>query len=68
MKFWYVINVLDLQILDNETTEISQNFTEMNFVSLFFLNERNITTSLFMKYLKCTVVYYANQTPFSSRI
>ena len=28
---------------------------EMQFVSLFFLNERNIGTSL-----KCTVVHYAN--------
>ena len=34
--------------------------TEMHFVSLFFLNERNITTSLLMIHLKCTVVHYAN--------
>ena len=32
----------------------------MNFVSLFFLNERNIATSLLMIHLKCTVVHYAN--------
>ena len=34
--------------------------TDMHFVSLFFLNERNITTSLLMIHLKCTVVHYAN--------
>ena len=35
-------------------------FTETHFVSLFFLNERNITTSLLMIHLKCTVVHYSN--------
>ena len=34
--------------------------TDMHFVSLFFLNERNITTSLLMIHLKCTVVHYTN--------
>ena len=33
---------------------------EMHFDSLFFLNERNITASLLMIHLKCTVVHYAN--------
>ena len=33
---------------------------DMHFVSLFFLNERNITISLLMIHLKCTVVNYAN--------
>ena len=32
----------------------------MHFVSLLFLNERNITTSLLMIHLKCTVVHYSN--------
>ena len=32
----------------------------MHFVSLFFLNERNITSSLLMIHLKCAVVNYAN--------
>ena len=32
----------------------------MYFVSLFFLNERNITVTLLMIHLKCTVVHYAN--------
>ena len=32
----------------------------MHFVSLFFLNERNIATSLLMIHLKCTVKHYAN--------
>ena len=32
----------------------------MHFVFLFFLNERNITTSLLMIHLKCTVAHYAD--------
>ena len=32
----------------------------MHFVSLFFLTKRNITTSLLMIHLKCTVAHYAN--------
>ena len=38
---------------------------EMHFVSLFFLNQRNITTSLLMIHLKCTVVHYANLNSIS---
>ena len=34
--------------------------TEMRFVSLFFLNERNIATILLMIHLKCTVLHYAD--------
>ena len=33
---------------------------EMHFDSLFFLNEKNITASLLMIHLKCTLVHYAN--------
>ena len=33
---------------------------DMHFVSLFFQNERNVTTSLLMIHLKCTVVHFAN--------
>ena len=40
--------------------------TEMHFVSLFFLNIRNIVTSLLIVLLKCTAVDYAN--PNSSSI
>ena len=36
----------------------------MHFVSLFFLNERNVTTSLLMIHLKCTVVH-SNLNPSS---
>ena len=32
----------------------------MYFVSLFFLNKRNVTTTLLMMHLKCTVIDYAN--------
>ena len=34
--------------------------TKMHFLSLFVLNERNITTSLLMIHLTCTVVHNAN--------
>ena len=34
--------------------------TKMHFVSLFFLNERNITTSFLMIHSKCTVEQYSN--------
>ena len=47
----------------NETTALltfSENSMEIHFVSLFFVNERNITTSLLMISLKLTVVHYAN--------
>ena len=60
MKFYRVINNFDLHTFGNETQVLLKFFeicTEMHFVSLFFLNERNITTSLLMIHLKCTVVH-----------
>ena len=63
MKFYYVRNIFDLHIFDNETKALLKFFeisTEIYFVSLVFLNERNITTSLLMIHLKCTVAHYAN--------
>ena len=48
MRLYYVINISDLHIFDDETTallKIFENCTEMHFASLFFLNERNITTT-----------------------
>ena len=35
-------------------------YLQMHFVSSFFLNEWNITTSLLMIHLKCTVAHYSN--------
>ena len=58
-----VINIFDLHIFDSETATLLNFFEicpEMHFVSLFFLNERNITASLLVIHLKCTVVHYAN--------
>ena len=55
-------NIFDLDIFDKGTVALLNFFeicTEMHFVS-FFLNERNITTSLLMIHLKCTVVHYSN--------
>ena len=63
MKFYYITHVFDLHTFGNETTAFLNFFeisTEMHFVSLFFLNERNITTSILMIHLKCTVVHCAN--------
>ena len=62
-KFYYVTNIFDLYIFDEETAALLNFFkicTEKHFVFLFFLNERNITTSLLMIHLKCTVVHYSN--------
>ena len=67
MKFYYVTNIFDLHTFDNETTVLLNFFeisTGMYFVSLFFLNERNITTSILTIHLKCTVVHYANLFSF----
>ena len=55
--------IFNLQIFDKETVALLNFFeicTGMHFVSLFFLNERNIKTSLLMIHLKCTVVHYSN--------
>ena len=63
MKFYYVAYIFDLYTFDNEITALLIFFeisTEMHFVSSYFLNERNITTSLLMIHLKYTVVHYAN--------
>ena len=60
--FYFVTNTLDLHIFENETATFSNFFeisTDMHFVSLFFLNERNITTSLLMIHLRCTFLHYA---------
>ena len=72
-KFYYVTNMFDLHIIENEIfVHISKKFrrvapliffeicTDLHFVSLFFLNERNIATFLLMIHLKFTVVHYAN--------
>ena len=62
-KFFYVTNIFDLHTFDNETTALLKFFeisAEIHFVSLFFITERNISTSLLMIHLKCTIVYYAN--------
>ena len=51
----YVTNAFDLPTFDNETTTLLIFFlisTEMHFVSLFFLNKRNIATSLLMMHFK----------------
>ena len=59
ITFYYVTNIFDLHTFYNKT------FHGNEFCFFFFLNERNITTSPLMMYLKCTVVYYANLNPSS---
>ena len=56
MKFYHVKNVFDLHTFDNETTTM-----EIHFVSLAFLNDKNIiTTSLLFIHLKCTIMHYVD--------
>ena len=63
MNFHYVTNIFDVVIFDNEIM-VHLNFfeicKEMRSVSLFLLNEGNITISLLMIHLKYTVAHYAN--------
>ena len=64
-NFCCVINIFGLHIFCNKTVALFnffffEIFRGLHFVSLFFLDERNITTSLFMIHLKCTVAHYAN--------
>ena len=63
-KFYCVKNIFGLHIFCNKTVALLIFFFEifrgLHFVSLFFLDERNITTSLLMIHLKCTVAHYAN--------
>ena len=69
MKFYYVTNIFNLHTFDDEMTALLKFFKiskEVHLVSLFFPNERNITTSLLTIHLKCTAVHYAN--PNSSSI
>ena len=63
MKFYNVTNIFDLHTFDNKATALLKLFgicLEIHFVSLFFVNERNITISLLMIHLKCAVVHNAN--------
>ena len=57
------MGVFDLYTFDNETMALLKVFEtsrEINFLSLFFLNERNITSPLLMMHLKCVVFHCAN--------
>ena len=62
-NFYYVRNIFDLHIFENETAALLNFFsicTDMHFGSLFFVHERNMTTFLLMIHLKCTAVHYTN--------
>ena len=62
-NFYYITNIFELQICDNETARL---FIFLKFARIctlfldFFHNERNITASLLVIHLKCTVAHYAN--------
>ena len=63
MNFYCITNIFDLHTLYNKMIALSKFFeisTEMHLVSLFFLNERNITTLHLMMHIRCTAVHYAN--------
>ena len=62
MDFECFTNIFDLHIFHKETVLLNffEICTEMHFVSLFFLNEWNITTTFLMIHLKCTVVHYSS--------
>ena len=71
MKFYCVTNIFELHSFHNEMMALLKLFeisTEMYFVSLFFLKERNITTSLVMIHFKCAVVHCANPNSNSGSI
>ena len=61
MKFYYVTNTFDPHILDKKWWPFS-NFLKLAWkrVLFYFLDERNITTSLLMAYLNFSVAHYAN--------
>ena len=62
-NLYYVTNIFDLHICDNEMAALLiflKICTDMHLFLYFFRNERNITTSLLMINLKCTVVHYTN--------
>ena len=66
MKFYYVTNIFDLHTFENEMTVLLKFFeisTEIDFVSMYFLNEKKITTSPLMMHLKRTVAHYAYLNP-----
>ena len=60
-KFYYVPSSFDLYIFEMK----QQTFPNFWRFAHFFLNERNITTSILMIHLKFTVVHYANLSPRS---
>ena len=63
MKFYYITNIFDLHIFDNETRALLIFFWNLHrnaFCFFIFLTDRNITNSLLTIHLKCTVVPYAN--------
>ena len=58
IKFYYMANVFDLQIFDNETTALlilkfAWKSVLLFHLLLFFLNDRNIVTSLSTIHFKC---------------
>ena len=60
MKFCYLTNISDLHIFDTEMVALLQFFeicTDMHFVFIFS-KSKNITNSLLMLHLKCTVAHY----------
>ena len=72
--FFFIMDIVDFyEILLRRKYFRSTYFWQWNngsskifcFISLFPLNESNVTTSFLMIHLKCTVVHYSNLNPSS---
>ena len=62
-NFYYVTNIFDLHICNNEMATLFFFVNLHGYAFRFFIvfqNESNITTSPLMIHLKCTVVHYAD--------
>ena len=58
--FLVIYNFWSAYFLQGNGDQFFKICMDMHFVSLFFVNERNITTSLLMINLKCAVACYGN--------
>ena len=62
-NFYYVTNIFDLHICNNETATLLIFYEickDMHFVSLFFSKWKEHYNLLLMIHLKCTIVQYAD--------
>ena len=58
--FFRLFNMFRYKFFKTKALKFFEICTGMRFGSIFFLNERNITTTVLMIHLKWTVVHYTN--------